>query len=161
MGMIGTSIQSITDMENMAEEDPNIPYDMTQIPMGKYIFSKKEINNIRDRLADDIGRLKSGAAITSAEESRFRGFLPQEGDNPTAVANKLTKLRSEFNLKLANFGMTPEDYAAALPGTNPAALGVGLEPIEARMRAKGLIKDASKGTKKMSREDKIKALRGS
>jgi hypothetical protein len=74
--------------------------------IGSFI-SSSPIDEATTKLVDDIGRMRSGGAVTQDEEARFLQMLPRSGDSDVDARRKLANLRKEFMNKLSVYGATP------------------------------------------------------
>lgn len=97
-----TGIRGIGDLQAMMQQDPSV-VKRTLIP-GRGLFGGVLGNAVntngfdaaRQQVVDVIARLRTGAAISKSEESRFLKFLPQPFDSPTVAQQKLGYLERQF-----------------------------------------------------------------
>lgn len=97
-----TGIRGISDLQSMMQQDPGV-VKRTLIP-GRGLFGGVLGNAVntngfdaaRQQVVDVIARLRTGAAISKSEESRFLKFLPQPFDSPTVAQQKLGYLERQF-----------------------------------------------------------------
>lgn len=83
----------------------------------------------RSQFVEALGRLQSGGAITTDEESRFSNFAPGIGDVAFGdPARKLNQAESELLRRMQGFGWTPKDVddylgqSRRLPSSNAGAV---------------------------------------
>jgi hypothetical protein len=134
LGALASGMQSLTAFEGQVADQGNLPTtDKTKIPLvGKMFFSQSEVNSLRDKLSDDIGRMRSGGAIGQQEESRFMSMLPTPGDDNPTVFRKLKSLRQEFATKMSAYGFAPERFSEAVPDIKGDTMGLGQVDPEIR-----------------------------
>lgn len=85
-----TGLQQVSDLVNYLVKDPNVYRDIMP-------WSNRSYKNVVTSVADLIGRMRSGGAINSDEEKRFKSLLPGIMDNSQDVQNKLQQLYQEFS----------------------------------------------------------------
>jgi hypothetical protein len=120
--------------------------------LGAGLWARTYGNAITN-LADVIGRLRSGGAITSDEEKRFRGFLPKGIDSETTIRNKLKSIELMFKAidpTDATRGVQSTDSLKSQldggsGGTNPKVLGSLSEKYESGGRPEAIGYDNTGG----------------
>lgn len=97
-----TGIRGISDLQGMLQQDPGV-IKRTLVPgrglFGGFLGNVVDTNGFdaaRQQIVDVIARLRTGAAISKSEESRFLKFLPQPFDSPTVAQQKLGYLERQF-----------------------------------------------------------------
>lgn len=97
-----TGIRGISDLVSMMQQDPSV-VKRTLVPgrglFGGIIGNAVKTNGFdaaRQQVVDVIARLRTGAAISKSEETRFLKFLPQPFDSPTVAQQKLGYLERQF-----------------------------------------------------------------
>lgn len=97
-----TGIRGISDLQGLMAQDPNA-VKRTLIPgrglFGGFLgnaFNTNSFDAARQQVVDVIARLRTGAAISKAEEARFLKFLPQPFDSPNVAQQKLGYLERQF-----------------------------------------------------------------
>ena len=115
-----TGLQALDTIEQSLQNDPSIQQ-KSAIPgsilggLAGQVLGTGEYEAARQQAIDVIGRMRSGGAITSDEESRFRKFLPQPYDDAQTSQYKLGLLRNAFNtLVSSEQGSSTTDLASAL-----------------------------------------------
>lgn len=73
-------------------------------------------NTARNEIVDVLARLRTGAAITAAEEEQYKSMLPTAGDSPATVTHKVNIYKQLFQgiLQRAQSGDTTDPTAAQL-----------------------------------------------
>ncbi len=121
-----TGLSAIDDFESLIGENPGA-FSRTNIPgvgvadnlTGGRVggaLGTAEIDAAADQIIDVIARLRTGAAISQAEETRFKRFIPRPGDPPEARAQKLNYLRNQFNMVAERSGSAGTDIEQAVTG---------------------------------------------
>lgn len=106
-GLTGTQLQqannSVSGLKDLQfltqalQKDPNIVYkDAVPTSIAHGLLGTTDYDAARQNVADVIGRLRSGGAITGTEEQRYLSLLPSPGDPQQAAINKLQRLGSLF-----------------------------------------------------------------
>lgn len=75
--------------------------------------TRKQYFTQADNLVDVIGRLRSGGAITTEEESRFRSLLPKVLDDQGTWRGKLTQLKTLLRDVERNLGGGTQDIVTS------------------------------------------------
>lgn len=99
-------LEAIDDFEALIAEDPGA-FARTGIPgtgtldnlTGGRVggaLGTDVIDAAGDQIIDVIARLRTGAAISQQEETRFKRYIPRPGDSEKARAQKLGYLRRQF-----------------------------------------------------------------
>jgi hypothetical protein len=89
-------------LESQLQRDPSVqqksavsgtfnPFGVTSRALGT-----GQYENARQQAIDVIARIRTGAAVTKEEAQRFAVFLPQPGDDPETIQQKLGILRNQF-----------------------------------------------------------------
>jgi hypothetical protein len=73
-----------------------------------------EFETARQNVVDVIARLRTGAAISKDEEGRFLKLVPQAGDTPDVVNQKLSMLQSQFQQVANRTGSSGSDTQSLL-----------------------------------------------
>lgn len=93
-----TGIEDVAKLRQMFADNPS------QAKTTKIPFAGQSYDTLIENVTDKIGRLRSGGAINSDEEARFKRLLPTFWDTPNTVQFKLNQLEQEFQ-GLAGMGM--------------------------------------------------------
>lgn len=113
-------LQAIGDLEGTMQSNPGALRN-TMIPgrgiAGGYLgkaLGTQEIDAARQQIIDVIARLRTGAAITNEEASRFTQFLPVAADSPQVIEQKLGYLKRQFSSILSRTGGSQSSLEDAL-----------------------------------------------
>lgn len=117
-----SGLDSLATLESILQKDPSAqgksaisgafnPLGATGALLGTGGYEQARTN-----ITDVIARLRTGAAITNDEASRFEKLLPQPADSPELVAQKLATLRDQFNMVANRTGPSGNDVSASLGG---------------------------------------------
>lgn len=122
VGGMFSSLQSLDELETLVDEGKSKPYISSDAPLIGGLIKDDPVTVITRKLSDDVGRLRSGGAISGDEESRFLKMLPTPADyrDKNAVKFKLNQLRNELNTRIQTYGVNP-DAAKGLVGSAPKA----------------------------------------
>lgn len=124
VGAIATTLQSIQDYKTSFNEGKRKSLVSTDTPLiGKFV-EDNTVDILTRKLSDDIGRLRSGGAISVDEEKRFLGMLPRssklEGD--VNAKEKLGLLEKEMQARLNAYGLKDSELGEAGFSYSPVAL---------------------------------------
>lgn len=94
--------QAMETIERFVTEEGDIPETsfLDRVTPGRYFQpeSVQEYNAAANALATAILRVESGAAITDDEAKRYKDqFIPQPGDKPGTIQQKLARLRATLS----------------------------------------------------------------
>jgi len=98
--------------DNVREAIQGIDAISAELSKGTNTFSLIGDNKLtfnKTLVAEAIGRMQSGGAISEKEEERFVGMLPKSTDNSEIQRAKLTNLRNNMQQRLATLGFAPEE----------------------------------------------------
>lgn len=112
-------LEAIDDFELLIAEDPSA-FARTGIPgtgtldnlTGGRVggaLGTDVIDAAGDQIIDVIARLRTGAAISQAEETRFKRYIPRPGDSDQAREQKLGYLRRQFQRVAERSGAAGSD----------------------------------------------------
>lgn len=120
-------LEAIGDFENLIGEDSGA-FGRTNLPGVGFLdrltqgrvsgaLGTTEIDAAADQIVDVLARLRTGAAISKQEETRFARYIPRPGDSPEAVQQKLGYLQRQFQrVAQRASGSTEVDPSQALQG---------------------------------------------
>lgn len=121
VGNLTSMLSSLTQLEGEFAKgqrknliDANTPY------IGRAV-SENNVDIITRKLSDDIGRLRSGGAISKDEESRFLKMLPTNADSDQLAVEKFNNFRKEIVNKLQAYGIQEKQLSEI--GYDPKSLG--------------------------------------
>jgi len=114
-----------------AEEGGRVPVEsfLGRVTPGRFLQPEdvQAYDRAAEAVASAILRVESGAAITRQEiESYKRQFIPQPGDRPEVIRNKLSALRSTLASMRAVAGLEGEPAAAPVEDLESNVPGEGL-----------------------------------
>lgn len=130
IGGIVTALETLTNYEKAFDKGDRPEYWDKNTPFVGRFISDTEISKASAKIADDIGRLRSGGAINKDEEARFLGMLPRPGDKEDIARQKMADLRNEFGTRLNSFGVRQEDLGRL--GFDQSKLGLKSAAPETR-----------------------------
>ncbi len=140
VGAIMSALESVKSLESSMAKGLKPQYVDATTPYVVMFSSDNEYTIAARKLSDDIGRLRSGGAITQDEEARFMGMLPRPADKPDIAAKKISELRKEFSTRLQGFGLNNQNIAKV--GFDPAQYGLGMQESQAQGRTYEEMSDA-------------------
>ncbi len=98
-----SGLSAIGDLATMLSKDSNLPLkDLAPGSVGKGVTGAGEYDAAKQEVIDVLARLRTGAAISKQEETRFKAMLPQVGDSQDTVAAKLNRYQTLFQQILSN-----------------------------------------------------------
>lgn len=119
-----TGINALKDFNRLITENPT-GFGKTSIPgvgvldrlsggRASGALGTSEIDAARDQVIDVIARLRTGAAISKEEASRFERYVPRPGDTPAAKAQKLKYLMDQFQFVAERSGGAGTDLQSSV-----------------------------------------------
>jgi hypothetical protein len=84
-------LRNVSDIRNKISEGNKLVG--ASLPFG---IGDRDTSGLMDDLSDIIGRLRSGGAINSGEESRFKRLIPGALDSREVKLKKLNRLEAQF-----------------------------------------------------------------
>ena len=112
-GAYVSALSSLDDLESQLKAG-NKPSRFTSkdvpLGLGRVFKEDQAIDVVNEKLADDIGRMRSGGAINSDEEARFKRLLPTAADSGEAAQVKITQIRNELKSRLGAYGVDEAEY---------------------------------------------------
>lgn len=125
-GQATTGLNSLGQLEDMLAQDPNVIARNNTPGQGLPLVGSSvsgalgtdRYRSLTNNLLNSMVRINTGAAMTKDEEEFYRrAYLPQPGDSPEAIQNKLNTLRQFFRPIVNYSGQDqPQSLEAALGG---------------------------------------------
>ena len=122
VGSIMTALDSTNAVEKAYVSGSRPKYLDAQTPGVGAVMSDNPYTLAARKLKDDIGRMRSGGAITGGEETSFLNMLPRPADKEDVARAKLAQLRREFEVRLQGYGVNRGNMGKY--GFNPADFGL-------------------------------------
>jgi len=98
-----TALSGVDQLSKMISENPSLAYtsQLSNVPLVGGLLSgatgSSEYNATANNILNSIARLNTGANMPASEESMYRKtYLPQPGDNPETVQQKMATLQQFF-----------------------------------------------------------------
>lgn len=103
-GLAQAGISSLGQLEQMLGSNPSLVTKGSipgqQLPVVGGLVSNAigtgEYNSLSNNVLDALARVRTGAAMTSQEESFYRNLLPKAGDNDATIKSKMNSLKQAF-----------------------------------------------------------------
>jgi|ERR1043165_1726867 hypothetical protein len=103
-GLAQAGISSLGQLEQLINKDPSLvtrestPGQGLPIVGGliSNVAGTGEYNSVANNILDALARVRTGAAMTSQEESFYRNLLPKAGDDQATIQSKLAALKQAF-----------------------------------------------------------------
>lgn len=114
--LVSTGLNAISNLRSMFQKDPSL-IAKTGVPgrnvlgIGNRVLGLGEYEAMAQQAIDSVARLRTGAAMTPSEETFYRRMVPQAGDSPATVNQKLDELERYFG----SFQNSPEMSGGATP----------------------------------------------
>lgn len=115
-GGLASSLKTLEELEGIYNKGGSVGYVNSETPFIGGLLTDKPVDVAVRKLADDIGRLRSGGAINKDEESRFRNMLPRAGDSKDIAMQKIKSIREEFLTRSGAIGVEDPQGAYAPKG---------------------------------------------
>lgn len=94
VSQINTAIEDLNTIKSLFSQGASL---QSNLPNFLRSGEAQQLEAATSNVADIIGRLRSGAVITAAEEARFRNMLPKFGDTPQTAQANLDRLYRELS----------------------------------------------------------------
>lgn len=99
-----SALSNIADIRSMLSDNPSLAT-KSGIPgqgsiiggLESNVLGTGKYNAALNNLTDVIGRLRSGAALSAAEEARYKALAPKAGDSASTINYKLSNLEELLN----------------------------------------------------------------
>lgn len=123
--LVSTGYNAIQNLKDMIQKDPSL-IAKTGVPgrnvlgIGNRMLGLGQYEAMAQQAIDSVARLRTGAAMTPSEETFYRRMVPQAGDSPGTVQQKLNELERYF----ASFQNTQSDTSAT-PDLQSALMQAG------------------------------------
>lgn len=106
IGGLTSSLDTLDELENLYKSGQKVKYVDSRSKLIGGLISDDPVTIAVRKVADDIGRLRSGGAIGKEEEERFRDMLPRAADSYDIALKKIQDIRKEFLTRSGAIGVS-------------------------------------------------------
>lgn len=118
VGAFATSLDTLDQLDALYNKGDKVSLVDSSTPLIGGLISDTPVSMAVRKISDDIGRQRSGGAISADEEARFKAMLPRAQDSKEIARQKIQDIKNEFLTRSKAYGVDdPQgEFSAKCPG---------------------------------------------
>lgn len=105
VGAFATSLDTLDQLDQLYKKGSKVQAVDSSTPLIGGLISDTPVSMAVRKISDDIGRQRSGGAISADEEARFKAMLPRAQDSQAIARQKIQDIKNEFLTRSKAYGV--------------------------------------------------------